>query len=49
MASDNKKKSTANAKKKDGKFRSKHVTHDPQAESARSKFGLQDQTEPTEP
>lgn len=38
MGSDNKKKSTANKKKEDGKFRSKHVKHDPGAESARAVF-----------
>lgn len=36
----NKKKSTRNHKKQDGKFHSKHVKHDPQAESARAVFGL---------
>lgn len=35
----NKKKSTHNKKKEDGKFRSKHVKHDPPAESARAVFG----------
>ncbi len=39
---DNKKKSTRNNKREDGKFRSKHITHDPQAESARAVFGLKD-------
>ncbi|HKL99750.1 MAG TPA: CPC_1213 family protein [Mobilitalea sp.] len=39
---DNKMKSTRNHKKEDGKFRSKHVKHDPQAESARDVFGLKD-------
>jgi len=29
-----------NNKKEDGKFHSKHVNHDPQAESARTVFGL---------
>lgn len=29
-----------NNKKEDGKFHSKHVKHDPQAESARAVFGL---------
>lgn len=33
-------KSTRNNKKEDGKFRSKHIKHDPQAESARAVFGL---------
>ena len=40
MGSDNQKKSTKNNKKEDGKFHSKHVKHDPQAESARAVFGL---------
>lgn len=35
-------KSTKNKKKEDGKFRSKHIKHDPQAESARAVFGLKD-------
>lgn len=35
-----KKKSTRNHKKEDGKFHSKHIKHDPQAESARAVFGL---------
>lgn len=39
---DNKMKSTKNNKKTDGKFHSKHVKHDPQAESARAVFGKQD-------
>ena len=39
----NKKASTRNKKKEDGKFRSKHVKHDPQAESARAVFGVRDQ------
>jgi len=39
---DNKMKSTKNGKKEDGKFRSKHINHDPQAESARAVFGLKD-------
>jgi len=38
---DNKMKSTKNNKKEDGKFRSKHVKHSPQAESSRAVFGLQ--------
>lgn len=37
---DNKMKSTRNNKKEDGKFHSKHITHDPQAESSRAVFGL---------
>lgn len=40
--SDNKMKSTKNNKKADGKFRSKHIKHDPQAESSRAVFGLKD-------
>lgn len=35
-------KSTKNNKKEDGKFHSKHVKHDPQAESARAVFGLKE-------
>lgn len=35
-------KSTKNGKKEDGKFHSKHVKHNPQAESARAVFGLKD-------
>jgi hypothetical protein len=42
MGSDNKAKSTKNKKNHDGAFRSKHVKHDPQAESARAVFGLKD-------
>lgn len=38
----NKMKSTNNKKKEDGTFRSKHVKHDPIAESARAVFGLKD-------
>ena len=37
---DNKKKSTKNNKKDDGKFHSKKIKHDPSAESARTVFGL---------
>lgn len=36
----NKMKSTKNRKKEDGKFHSKHIKHDSQAESARAVFGL---------
>lgn len=43
MGQDNKMKSTRNHKKTDGKFRSKKIKHDPQAESARSQFGLTNQ------
>jgi hypothetical protein len=38
----NKMKSTKNHKKEDGTFHSKHIKHDPQAESARAVFGLKD-------
>ena len=41
MSNDNKKKSTKNGKKEDGKFHSKNIKHDPQAESARTKFGME--------
>ncbi len=37
--SNEKTKSTTN-KKEDGKFPSKHIKHDPNAESARAVFGL---------
>lgn len=36
----NKQKSTKNHKKEDETFHSKHIKHDPQAESARAVFGL---------
>jgi hypothetical protein len=39
---DNKMRSTKNHKKEDGTFHSKHVKHDPQAESARAVFGLKE-------
>lgn len=39
---DNKMKSTKNNKKADGKFSSKNIKHNPQAESARAVFGLRD-------
>lgn len=42
MGNDNKKKGTANHKKEDGTFHSKHIKHDPNAESARAVFGLKD-------
>ncbi|SMB81053.1 hypothetical protein SAMN00017405_2029 [Desulfonispora thiosulfatigenes DSM 11270] len=38
-------KSTKNNKKQDGKFRSKNVKHDPQAESARAVFGLKNEND----
>lgn len=40
MGKENKMKSTQNNKKNDGKFHSKHIKHDPQAESARAVFGI---------
>ena len=40
MGQDNKKKSTKNGKKEDGKFHSKSINHNPQAESARAVYGL---------
>lgn len=40
MSEENKMRSTKNNKKSDGKFHSKHIKHDPQAESARAVFGL---------
>jgi len=46
MGNQNKKKSTSNNKKEDGKFQSKKIKHDPQAESARAKFGLTNTTHP---
>lgn len=45
MSSDNKMKSKTNRKKEDGSFRSKHIKHDPNAESARAISGLQNDTE----
>ena len=39
MPAENKKRSTRNNKKSDGKFHSKHIKHDPNAESARAVFG----------
>lgn len=40
MSEQSRKRSTKNNKKEDGKFRSKNIKHDPQAESARAVFGL---------
>ncbi|MEL7657095.1 MAG: CPC_1213 family protein, partial [Bacillota bacterium] len=40
--------STKNGKKDDKKFRSKHIKHDPSAESARAVFGLNDPAKPKE-
>ena len=45
MGNDNKEKSTKNKKKTDGKFHSKNIKHDNQAESARAVFGLTQQHE----
>lgn len=42
MSRDNSKKSTRNHKKEDGTFHSKHINHNPQAESARAVFGLKE-------
>lgn len=38
----NKMNKTKNKKKKDGKFHSVHIKHDPNAESARAVFGVKD-------
>ena len=43
MSEQNKMKNTKSKKKSDGKFHSKHINHDPQSESARAKFGLQNE------
>lgn len=40
MSNENKMKTTKNNKKSDGEFHSKHIKHDPQAESARAVFGV---------
>lgn len=40
MSGENKMKSSKQNKKQDGKFHSKTIKHNPQAESARAKFGL---------
>jgi len=40
MGNDNKMKSTKNKKKEDGTFHSKHIKHNPNAESSRAVFGL---------
>jgi hypothetical protein len=45
MGTENKMRSTRNGKKEDKKFRSKHIKHDPNAESARKVFGLNDKKE----
>jgi len=44
MGERNKMKNTKNDKKSDGKFKSKNINHDPQSESSRAKYGLQNQT-----
>lgn len=44
----NKMKSTKNGKKEDGKFHSKHIKHDPQAESARAVFGFHEDKQPAD-
>lgn len=44
MSNENKMKNTKNNKKSDGKFKSKHINHNPQEESARAKYGLQSTT-----
>lgn len=46
---DDKKKSAAGRKAGDVKFRSKNIKHDPQAESARSAFGLRGDTKEQQP
>jgi hypothetical protein len=46
MKAGNKMRSTKNHKKEDGTFHSKHVKHDPQAESARAVFGLKENPAP---
>ncbi len=48
MGNDNQMKSTENGKNTDRSFRSKHVKHDPSAESARAVFGLKDSPKPKE-
>ena len=40
MSGKNNPKNTKNNKKEDGKFKSKNIKHDPNAESARAVFGL---------
>jgi len=48
MGNDNKMKSMENGKNKDHSFWSKHIKHDPSAESARAVFGLKDPIKPKE-
>jgi len=43
MPDGNHKHNTKNDKKRDEKFRSKHINHDPVSESARAKFGFNGQ------
>lgn len=45
MSNDNSKKSTKNNKKEDRKFHSKHINHDPNAESARAVYGINGKTD----
>ena len=40
MSGENKQRNTKSNKKEDGKFKSKNIKHDPNAESARAVFGL---------
>lgn len=43
MGDNQKKKRAKNGSKGNGTFHSKHINHNPQAESARAVYGLQDQ------
>lgn len=43
MGKGNKMQSTKNKKKEDGTFHSKHVNHNPNAESARAVFGIRNE------
>lgn len=45
MSQESQKKNTPNAKTEDGRFRSKNIKHDPNAESARAVFGLNQTTD----
>lgn len=40
MSTEHNKHSTGSTRKSNGKFHSKHIKHDPQAESARATFGF---------
>lgn len=42
MANGNNTRNTKNNRKEDGKFRSKHIKHDRNAESARAVYGLKE-------